>query len=568
MKKTTKKMNFKKMLGIAVLCLGLNQITVAQCTASYTYTTGSSGLVNFTNTSSGTGSIVYNWHFNDGTGVTSSLASPTHTFHYNGTYNVSLSMWDSLGNCFDSTSQNINITNGLTCNIAAGFSYSAGGGGQINFTNTSANVPSGATYSWSFGDGSGSNVASPSTHTYYYNGSYSVYLYIADSLGFCTNSTVQTITVTNGNVCNINVNYTYTLGTNGQVFFTNTTTGADTSVQFNWNFNPGYSNQSSPTNTYQYNGTYYVTLQVGDSMSPCHGSHTDTITIINATNAPVCGASFSDSTQNQVGGTINFMNTSWGTSGTTIYSWSFGDGSTSNVMSPSHTYAYNGIYSVTLSISDSANSCSSYFTDSVNITTAGPPPCIASVSFNMHQDSLNPQPGIWEASASYSSQVTSAVWNWGDGTSTNGLSPTHTYTAAGHYNICVMAFAACGDSSFVCQNDSLFRANGTNSIISVTVINTTAATGIKTTKEGTAQVSIYPNPSTGMFTLSLTNVAVAKAQINISNILGEVIYSSQEQVTNGTVAKQIDLESTANGAYFMKVSVGSQSYTSKLIINK
>ncbi|HTA63733.1 MAG TPA: PKD domain-containing protein [Bacteroidia bacterium] len=566
MKKITKKINIKKMLGVAVLCLGLNQITVAQCgfNASFTYTVGSSGLVNFTNTSTGSGTIVYNWHFSDGTNST--VTSPTHTFQYNGAYNVNLLMRDTLGNCFDSTSQIINITTGITCSIAPSFSYSAGSGGQLNFTNTSTNVPSNAVYSWGFGDGSGSNQASPS-HTYFYNGSYTVNLYVADSNGFCTNSTAQTVTVTNGNTCNLSVNFTYTLGTNGQIIFTNTTTGADTNGVIHWNFGDGsyVQSPSSPSHTFQYNGTYYVSLQMGDSLSPCHGNHMDTITITNATNAPVCGAGFTDSVQ-VTAGTINFMNQSWGTSGTTIYSWSFGDGSSSNLQSPSHTYAYNGVYSVTLSISDSANSCSSSVTNSVNITNTGTVSCVASVTFNMHQDSLN-TPGVWQAATIYSSQVTSAVWNWGDGTSSTGLYPSHTYTAAGHYNICVMAFASCGDSSIICQNDSLYRANGTNSIISVTAINAGVA-GIKAITKENTQVSIYPNPSAGVFTLSLTNIAATTAQINVTNILGEVIYSTQEQVSNGTIAKQIDLANTANGAYFMKVIVGSQAYTSKLIINK
>ncbi|HKC68295.1 MAG TPA: PKD domain-containing protein [Bacteroidia bacterium] len=555
----------KKILGIAVLCLGLNQAIVAQCHASFTYTTGSSGLVNFTNTSTGAvGSTVYHWNFTDGSN--SSVASPSHTFLYNGTYLANLSMWDTTGNCFDSTSQTITITNGLTCNIAASFSYSVGSGGQINFTNTSTNAPSNANYGWNFGDGSSSNQASPS-HTYFYNGTYTVSLYVSDSAGFCQNSTGQVITITNGNTCNINVNYTYTLGTNGQAFFTNTTTGADTNALINWNFGDGFSSQLSPTHTFQYNGTYYVNLQMGDSLSPCYGNHTDTIVITNATNAPVCGTYFVDSTQ--IAGTMNFINQSWGTSGTTIYSWSFGDGSTSNVASPSHTYAYNGLYSVTLSISDSANSCSSSYTDTVNITTAGPAPCVASVSFNMHQDSLNPQPGVWEAGTYYSSQVTSAIWSWGDGSSSTGLYPTHTYTAAGHYNICVTAIASCGDSSTVCQNDSLFRTNASSSIISVTVVNA-STTGIKTNTKENTQISIYPNPSLGVFTLSLTNVTAGaeKAQINITNILGDVVYSSTEQVSNNTVTKQFDLQNMANGAYFIKVNMGNQISTSKIIINK
>jgi PKD repeat protein len=565
MKKTTKKISFKNVLSIVVLCLGLNQITIAQCHASYTYTVGSSGSVNFTNTSTGVvGSTRYNWHFSDG--ASSFAVSPTHTFLYNGTYNVNLAMWDTSGTCFDSISQIINITNGLTCNIAASFSYSIGSGGQLNFTNTSSNTPSNAIYSWGFGDGTSSNIVSPS-HTYSYNGSYTVNLYVSDSNGFCNNAIAQTVTVTNGNTCNLHVNYTYTLGANGQVFFTNTTTGGDTSnISINWNFGDGSSTQLSPSHAFQYNGTYYVSLHMGDTLSLCSGSHSDTIKITNATNAPVCGASFSDSLRPT--GLVNFINQSWGTSGTTVYTWSFGDGGTSNLLNPSHTYAHNGLYVVSLNITDSLNSCFSSVTDSVIIGNTSPAPCVASVTFNMHQDSLHPQPGIWQVSTNYSSQITSAVWSWGDGTSTTGLYPTHTYTVAGHYNICVKAYASCGDSTTVCQNDSLFRlSNNANSIISVTVINATA-TGIKTTIQEAAQVSIYPNPSAGVFILSLTNIAVAKAQINISNILGEVVYSTEEQVSNGTIAKQIDLQSIANGAYFMKVSVGTQTYTSKIIINK
>jgi chitodextrinase len=46
---------------------------------------------------------------------------------------------------------------------------------------------------------------------------------------------------------------------------------------------------------------------------------------------------------------VNFTSTSTGTIGT--YSWNFGDGSTSSAQNPSHTYAANGRYTVTLTVS-------------------------------------------------------------------------------------------------------------------------------------------------------------------------------------------------------------------------
>ena len=49
-------------------------------------------------------------------------------------------------------------------------------------------------------------------------------------------------------------------------------------------------------------------------------------------------------TQNGAGA-VNFINTS---SGASSYNWSFGDGTTSTVTSPSHTYTPAGTYTVSL----------------------------------------------------------------------------------------------------------------------------------------------------------------------------------------------------------------------------
>jgi PKD repeat protein len=147
-------------------------------------------------------------------------------------------MWDSASNCFDSTSQAVTITNGLTCNTIVSFTYTLGSNGQVGFTNTSTNLPAGAQYYWSFGGGNSSSQGSP-TNTYYYNGTYTVYLQITDSTGYCTQSTSQTLTVTTGHTCSLNAAFTYTLGSSGQVLFTNTSAGIDSITHYVWNYNDG-----------------------------------------------------------------------------------------------------------------------------------------------------------------------------------------------------------------------------------------------------------------------------------------------------------------------------------------
>ncbi|SFC38722.1 S8 family serine peptidase [Pseudoalteromonas denitrificans] len=65
------------------------------------------------------------------------------------------------------------------------------------------------------------------------------------------------------------------------------------------------------------------------------------------------------------GKTVNFNNSSTGEIAT--YSWSFGDGSTSRIPSPSHTYTSQGTYQVSLTVYD-ANNKTSVKTKSVTIT--------------------------------------------------------------------------------------------------------------------------------------------------------------------------------------------------------
>jgi PKD repeat protein len=323
------------------------------------------------------------------------------------------------------------------------------------------------------------------------------------------------------------------------------------------------STQASSTYTYYYNGTYTISLSANNSVDGCSTtSATQTVTISNATTPPACNANFTYTVGSA--GQVSFTSLYAGIAPDTTHQWDFGDGSRYDAPTITHTYYPNGTYTVTLYVSDAANACYASSSQTVSISNAVTP-CAPTVNFIVHKDSLNPQPGVWEISSYYSSQVTSAVWNWGDGTSTIGFAPTHTYAIVGQYNICVMVFSSCGDSSYVCQNDSLYRTN--SGMIAVTVLNVNA-TGISKNLNLNNQITVYPNPSTGLFTLNLSNTAATKAQISISNILGEVVFNSQEQINNNAFTKEMDMQHLANGAYFMKVSVGNKTFSSKLIISK
>jgi hypothetical protein len=106
-------------------------------------------------------------------------------------------------------------------------------------------------------------------------------------------------------------------------------------------------------------------------------------------------------------------------------------------------------------------------------------------------------------------------------------------------------------------------ATGTFSIDNVNFIGSSAlATGFAE-KNNTAAVSVYPNPSTGIFTADLGN-ATGKSTISVYNIIGKVIWSRE---VNSGGKQSIDLSGEANGSYFMTVKNAGGTVTKKIILN-
>ena len=140
------------------------------------------------------------------------------------------------------------------------------------------------------------------------------------------------------------------------VHFDDLSTGNPTS--WLWSFpggTPSTSTERNPTVVYNQPGIYAVTLTVSNSL----GSDSHTVSdIVTVNTAPTA-----DFTYTANGNEVAFMNT---TSGVTTASWNFGDGTTSTLNSPSHTYAATGMYAVTLTATNACGSNS--VTNSVTVS--------------------------------------------------------------------------------------------------------------------------------------------------------------------------------------------------------
>jgi PKD repeat protein len=119
--------------------------------------------------------------------------------------------------------------------------------------------------------------------------------------------------------------------------FTNSSTGA---TSFEWNFGDGNtSTEESPTHVYESANMYTVTLTATND-SNLSTELTKTINIL----APVT-AGFTSQVDANDYRTFTFMDAS---EGAEMLLWEFGDGFQFTGMNPSHTYAEDGIYTVTL----------------------------------------------------------------------------------------------------------------------------------------------------------------------------------------------------------------------------
>ncbi|MCS6928081.1 MAG: PKD domain-containing protein [Saprospiraceae bacterium] len=407
--------------GTATKTVVINTLPTADFSASPT--SGCAPLVvQFTNQSS-SNATSFIWQFPGGSPVSSNQKNPIVSYQVSGTYSVTLTAINSTG-----TNQ-ITKTNYITVqNIpSANFTYTVDTL-KVTFTNTSQGANS---FLWNFGDGNTSTAQNP-VHRYAQSGTYTVTLTATNPCG--SNTSIKTITVVGPPVANFTA--TPTSGCSPlTVQFTSTSLGNPTS--YAWQFPGGTPNTSSaqnPTVTYNAPGNYDVTLTVTNP----YGTHTLTKTnFIQVIPPPTAG--FSVTTN---GLAASFTNSS---THATSYAWNFGDGNSSTAQNPQHTYAQEGVYTVTLIATGPCGVDT--FQRAVTIVT---PPTAGFTA-----DTTNGcGPLTVQFTSTSSSNSTSFQWSFPGGTpdTSSAQNPTVTYTSPGTYSVTLIVSNAAGA-------DTLTRTN-------------------------------------------------------------------------------------------------------------
>ncbi len=374
----------------------------------------------FMDASSIGGGTITGWQWTLGDGNTSSAQNPSHFYGTPGTYPVTIEVTSNFG-CKVTALDSVQIfapptpmpTSGTDCvNNSISFADTASGPENIIVT-----------YDWDFGGGNASALANPS-FVFTTSGTHTVSLTTTNASG-CSATRTVVVAVSPLPVAGFLPSDPCA---NSATIFTNTSTISSGSISgYQWDFGDGsgISTITNPSYAYSQAGTYNVTL-VAYSAAGCADTIVHTVIV-----HPLPTANFLQVSAAGCGPlVVQFTDSSFITTGNvTAWFWDFGDGTSSVVQNPSHTYLTSGTYSVTLTVTSDFG-CQNSTTLS-NVVTVYPGPTAEFQPDPSTQSILHPE-------FNFINQSTGALiyhWTFGDGGSSIQFEPNHVYADTGNYMV-------------------------------------------------------------------------------------------------------------------------------------
>jgi len=288
------------------------------------------------------------------------------------------------------------------------------------------------------------------------------------------------------------------------------------------------------------------------------------------------------------------------------YLWDFGDGDTSDVQNPIHTYESEGDYIVTLIASGpfgsdtasemihicelatanftidqdnwgtvtftnlSENAISYYWDfDNGDFSIAENPvyqyhedgtyivTLVAQRGYcsdTIHQqvdvcifptaDFVYSQDGNTIHFTSMCTKTDSVFWNFDDGYASSLENPIHTYNLENEYIVTLIAFNDCG-------SDTIYET------IQVSAIE-------KFDKN--EFIKVFPNPAKDIIYIQFTNLNEQEITLEILNLNGQKILQQDQRYIDNDQIIDLNLSSQPEGIYFLKIQLEDRLYTYKLVL--
>jgi PKD repeat protein len=400
--------------------------------------------------------VFYRWQFGDG--GTSTQVAPQHGYVLPGTYVVTLFVRDDDGASTTCTTT-ATVTDNDVPVCDAGGPYLAVVGAGVHFDGTGSFDPDGTIvdYQWTFGDGATGTGPTP-VHAYAAAGDYTVELCVEDNAGgdACCTTTAHVIAsgtpltpvigVNPGTLdfgdCNAQgVPVVRTLDVFNDVADPSSVLHLTSAIVTGANFTlsagpnlpidlPGDGTRTTFTVRFTPPGPNPVLGELELTAPNAFNSPLDVSLRGRANATPICDAGGPYS--GAAGEGIQFDGSGSSDPGgiTLGYRWEFGDGNTSTLVSPLHSYANPGTYNVILALTDN---CGVRVECTTSAAIFANPVCDAGGSYA----GIPGLPVQFDGTGSHDPDgfIVSYAWSFGDGGSGSGPTPTHTYTQQGFFTV-------------------------------------------------------------------------------------------------------------------------------------
>ena len=164
-------------------------------------------------------------------------------------------------------------------------------------------------------------------------------------------------------------------------------------------------------------------------------------------------AYYSYTVDSSASNTIHFTNTTVNLLSSDTCIWTFGDSTTSRDVNPVHTYttaaSFNACLQVKRAMPTGVTPCSTQYCRTIAITL----PCTFTLGNTWKADSITSQKIYFTGTSSLTDTAgVSAIWSFGDNTTATGWTATHTYAAAGKYNVCFRVASTTSCVKYACDS--------------------------------------------------------------------------------------------------------------------
>lgn len=377
------------------------------------------------------------WIFGDPASGVANFANggaAVHLFSASGAFAVSVVAEDPITHCQGAAELPITVSDTLN----ATFTLSSSAGCAPLLVDLQSTTAAAADMQWTIYDADGAVTAfgAAASYTFTNSGTFSIRL-LAEHGSGCMDSSFTAVEVYPAVVASFSTAPLLLCGVPADVVFSNTSSGVGP-LAYTWSFGviDDQSIAVDPTYTYTAPGDYEVCLAV-ESEDACTASHCEQVLVNPAPNVDFDAAALAC-----VGTSVQFA--ALGDQGQ--YRWWFGDGATSLLASPAHSYDAPGVYDVALSVNGEGGCRDSIYLAERVVVMSTP---VAAFSVDTLVNSA--QLPIYDFHDASSGAIT-LQWDFGDGSTSDQPDPRHEFPGSygANYTTCLTVANEAGCSDMEC----------------------------------------------------------------------------------------------------------------------